>query len=141
MIHELRIYRCLPGKLADVLGRFSDTVLALFERHGFRPIQFWTVAVGRGDHLLYMLEWDSEEDRDAAWACFLSDPEWLGALERTDVHGPLVTSVGSQTLLPIGLLNARACEIPRRAPRRSRRRQPAETWLNDDLPEDPYIPA
>lgn len=34
MVHELRIYHCLPGRLPVLLNRFETVTLKLWERHG-----------------------------------------------------------------------------------------------------------
>jgi hypothetical protein len=42
MIYEKRTYRCSPGRMSEVLHRFEHVVLALWQRHGYRPVGFWT---------------------------------------------------------------------------------------------------
>ena len=34
MIHELRVYRCAPGKLPELHKRFETVTLKLWEKHG-----------------------------------------------------------------------------------------------------------
>jgi NIPSNAP len=46
MIHELRIYHCVPGRLPVLLNRFETITLAIWERFGIRQIGFWTVEIG-----------------------------------------------------------------------------------------------
>ena len=36
MIHELRIYHCLPGRLPALLKRFETVTLDLWKKHGIR---------------------------------------------------------------------------------------------------------
>ena len=50
MIHELRIYHCLPGRLPALLKRFETVTLGLFENHGIRQAGFWTVQIGEGNN-------------------------------------------------------------------------------------------
>ena len=45
MIYELRIYRCVPGRLPDLLKR-AETVKALLVARGIAPASI--EAVGRG---------------------------------------------------------------------------------------------
>ena len=45
MIHELRTYHCMPGRMPDVFARFERVTLSLFSRHGIRATHFWTVLV------------------------------------------------------------------------------------------------
>ena len=46
MIHELRVYRCVPGRLPDLNRRFETVTLKLFEKHGIRQVGFWTTVIG-----------------------------------------------------------------------------------------------
>ena len=46
MIHELRIYHCVPGRLPDLNKRFETITLKLWEKHGIRQAGFWTVGIG-----------------------------------------------------------------------------------------------
>ena len=45
MIHELRVYRCLPGRLPALLNRFETITLGIWARHGIRPAGFWTTVI------------------------------------------------------------------------------------------------
>ena len=46
MIYELRVYQPVPGQMPKLLARFRDNLLPIWERHGIRPIGFWTTIVG-----------------------------------------------------------------------------------------------
>jgi hypothetical protein len=69
MIYELRIYRCVSGRLPALLKRFETTTLELWKRHGIRQAGFWTVLVGEGGNqdLHYLLAWESLAEREAKW--------------------------------------------------------------------------
>ena len=82
MIHELRVYRCVPGRLPDLNKRFESVTLKLWEKHGFRPVGFWTTVLGESNQdLTYLLEWKDLAERERVWAGFMSDQEWLKALD------------------------------------------------------------
>jgi hypothetical protein len=101
MIHELRIYHCVPGRLPALLKRFETITLGLWERHGIRQAGFWTVAIGDSNQdLYYLLEWQSLAERDEKWAAFAADPEWLEKRAETEKDGQIVASVNNQILLP-----------------------------------------
>ena len=101
MIHELRIYHCMPGRLADLNARFETVTLKLWERHGIRQAGFWTVLVGESNHdLYYLLEWENLAERDQRWNAFQSDPEWLSARAKTEANGPLISHISNQILVP-----------------------------------------
>src|SRR5215210_5934388 len=68
MIHELRIYKCMPGRLPDLNKRFESVTLKLWERHGFKPVGFWTVRVGPSNQdLYYLLEWKDMAESERVW--------------------------------------------------------------------------
>src|SRR5689334_14803193 len=68
MIHELRIYHCVPGRLPDLNKRFETITLKLWEKHGIRQAGFWTVLVGpNNQQLYYLLEWKDLAERDQKW--------------------------------------------------------------------------
>jgi hypothetical protein len=101
MIHELRIYHCMPGRLPDLLNRFDTVTLKIWERHGIRQAGFWTVAIGESNHdLYYLLEWESLAERDEKWAAFQADPEWGEKRAKTEVNGPIVSTITNAILQP-----------------------------------------
>jgi hypothetical protein len=46
MIYELRVYQPVPGQMAKLQARFRDHLLSIWEKHGIRPIGFWTTLIG-----------------------------------------------------------------------------------------------
>ena len=103
MIHELRIYRCLPGRLPALLRRFETITLGLWERHGIRPAGFWTTVIGASNQdLTYMLAWESLAEREAKWGAFQSDPEWIEKRAETERDGQIVANITSSILQPTG---------------------------------------
>jgi len=101
MIHELRVYDCVPGRLPDLLRRFEATTLDLWRRHDIRQVGFWTVVVGESNQqLIYILEWESLAEREKKWAAFASDPEWLSKRSESERNGPIVASVSNSILQP-----------------------------------------
>ncbi|MGN6117699.1 MAG: NIPSNAP family protein, partial [Nitrobacter sp.] len=80
MIYEMRVYRCLPGRLPALLKRFENTTLKLWEKHGIKQAGFFTTVVGESNQdLTYLLAWDSMADREKKWNAFATDPAWLSA--------------------------------------------------------------
>ena len=101
MIHELRIYHCVPGRLPALLNRFDTITLKIWERHGIRQAGFWTVDIGPSNQVLYyMLEWESLADREKKWDAFAADPEWHEKRAKTEEDGAIVASVNNQILIP-----------------------------------------
>lgn len=101
MIHELRIYRCLPGRLPALLKRFEGTTLGIWERHGIRQAGFWTTLVGESNHdLHYLLAWESMAEREAKWNAFQADPEWIAKRAESEKDGPIVANIVNAFLQP-----------------------------------------
>ncbi|MDB5542607.1 MAG: hypothetical protein JWQ89_4334 [Devosia sp.] len=108
MIYELRIYTCPPGRLPDLMRRFEDHTLKLWERHGIEQAGFWTTLIGNSNNdLTYMLRWPSLAAREDRWAAFLADPEWQEARKASEANGPIVANVASQLLTPTGFSSQR----------------------------------
>ena len=101
MIHELRIYHCVPGRLPALLNRFDTITLKLWEKHGIRQAGFWTMLVGDSNQdLYYMLEWESVAEREEKWNKFAADPEWLEKRAETEKDGQIVAKVVNYMLQP-----------------------------------------
>jgi hypothetical protein len=101
VIHELRIYHCVPGRLPALLNRFETITLDLWKRHGIRQAGFWTVLVGQSNQTLYyLLEWDSLAERERKWTAFMNDPEWLAKRAETERDGPIVAKITNEILQP-----------------------------------------
>jgi hypothetical protein len=101
MIHELRIYECVPGRLPDLNQRFSTITLKLWERHGIRQAGFWTTLIGDSTNdLTYLLAWDSLAERERKWNAFAADPEWLKVRAESEADGPINANVSNQILVP-----------------------------------------
>jgi hypothetical protein len=101
MVYELRTYHCLPGRLPALLKRFETATIRLFEKHGIKQLGFWTVAIGESSNdLVYILQWDSLAERDARFAAFQKDPEWIEARRKSEEDGPLLTSITNSILNP-----------------------------------------
>lgn len=101
MIHELRVYQCLPGKLPALLNRFETVTLGIWQRHGIRQAGFWTTLIGNSNQeLTYLLAWESLAERENKWTAFQSDPEWLAKRAETEKDGQIVANISSQFLAP-----------------------------------------
>jgi hypothetical protein len=101
VIHELRIYHCMPGRLPDLNRRFDTITLGLWQRHGIRQVGFWTVLVGDTNQALYyLLEWESMAERERVWNGFMADPEWVEKRAETEKNGPIVARIENLFLQP-----------------------------------------
>jgi hypothetical protein len=101
VIHELRIYHCVPGRLPDLSRRFETITLKIWEKHGIRPLGFWTTLIGNDNQaLFYLLEWPSLAERERIWNGFMSDPQWISARAETEKAGPIIARIENQILAP-----------------------------------------
>ncbi len=74
---ELRTYTVREGSSLDLLHtRFRERTTALFRKHGMTIIGYWQ-PVTKKDTLIYILAYKDAAARDAAWAGFGADPEWV----------------------------------------------------------------
>jgi hypothetical protein len=101
MIYEMRVYRCVPGRLPALLKRFENTTLAMWEKHGIRQAGFWTTAVGESNQdLTYLLAWDSMGEREQKWNAFQADPAWISARAESERDGAIVANIANTFLQP-----------------------------------------
>lgn len=92
-VYELRIYTTNPGKLPNLLSRFRDHTMRLFERHGMRNVGYFTpieTSEGADTVLYYFLEHASREAAAASWAAFRADPEWVAVRTASEVGGVIL---------------------------------------------------
>ncbi len=74
---ELRTYTVREGSSLDLLHkRFREHTTALFKKHGMTIVGYWQ-PVTKKDTLIYLLAYKDGAARDAAWAAFGADPEWV----------------------------------------------------------------
>jgi hypothetical protein len=101
MIYEMRIYRCVPGRLPALLKRFETVTLKLWEKHGIRQAGFFTTLIGESNQeLTYFLAWESLAEREAKWGKFMTDPDWMKARAESEADGQIVGNIVSQLLTP-----------------------------------------
>jgi len=101
MIYELRVYNCLPGRLPNLLARFQNHTLKLWEKHGIRQAGFFTTVVGPSNNdLTYLLAWESMAEREQKWTSFQQDPDWIAARNASEADGPILSNVASSLLAP-----------------------------------------
>ena len=99
-VYELRVYHTYEGKLDDLLKRFREHTMALFERHGIKNVAYWlpTDDPLKGKTLIYIIAHPSREAADANWKAFREDPEWISVRDKSEANGKLVEKVDSTFL-------------------------------------------
>lgn len=94
-LYELRTYQAPEGKLDELLTRFRDHTVALFEKHGMTNVGYWVPVDNTENLLIYALSYPDRESRDASWAAFHEDADWKKAAAASRAEGKLVESVES----------------------------------------------
>ena len=96
-VFELRTYTAPDGRLDDLLARFRNDTLRIFEKHGMHNVGYWvpTDAPASANTLVYILAHDSRSAATKSWEAFRADPEWLAVRERTQANGPITSNVQS----------------------------------------------
>jgi len=99
-VYELRIYHAYEGKLGELLARFRDHTMQLFEKHGIKNVAYWTPTDDplKGKTLVYMLAHPSREAATANWQAFRDDPEWQSVRDKSEANGKLVEKIDSTFL-------------------------------------------
>jgi hypothetical protein len=74
---ELRTYTVREGSSIDLLHkRFRERTTPLFKKHGMTIVGYWQ-PVTKPNTLIYVLAYKDGAARDAAWAAFGADPDWV----------------------------------------------------------------
>jgi hypothetical protein len=94
-VYELRTYTTHPDRLDELIQRFEDHTVRLFEKHGIESVGYWVPQDDPASEntLIYML---AHRNRDAAmanWAAFSEDPEWQAVRAASESDGPIVENV------------------------------------------------
>jgi NIPSNAP len=92
---EMRTYTAAPGKLDDLLARFRNHTLKIFENHGMVNVGYWLPETNTDNKLIYLLAYPSREAREKSWKEFSADPEWQAAAKESERNGRLVAHVDS----------------------------------------------
>jgi len=99
-VYELRVYHAAPGKLNDLLARFRNHTIKIFDRHGMKSVAYWIPLdePQKSDTLVYILRHPSREAATANWKAFQDDPEWKSVRDKSEENGKLVEKVDSTFL-------------------------------------------
>lgn len=101
-IYELRTYVAKEGKFENVLARFRNHTIKLFERHGMENVGYWTAADAPASQntLIYVLAHKDREAAKASWDAFRKDPDWVKAKNESEANGLIVDNVTSVFMNP-----------------------------------------
>jgi hypothetical protein len=86
-VFEMRTYTASTGNLDNLLARFREHTLKLFEKHGMTSFGYWKPTEkknGAGERLIYMLAHKSPESAAASFKAFRADPDWIAAKKASE---------------------------------------------------------
>jgi len=94
-VYELRTYTAPEGKLNDLIARFRDHTVPIFNKHHMESIGYWVPQDPEKSKttLIYILKHPSREEGEKNWAAFTADPEWQKVQKESEVNGRLATKV------------------------------------------------
>jgi len=101
-VYELRTYTCNEGKLPDLLKRFREHTMEIFERHHMHNVAYWIPADEplHSTTLIYIISHESREAAAANWKAFQADPEWQKVSKASEENGKIVNHVDSKFMSP-----------------------------------------
>jgi hypothetical protein len=99
-VFELRTYYTHDGKLPDLLKRFEDHTLALFEKHHITNLGYW-VPIKDENTLIYIISHESKVQADKNWQSFIADPLWKEVYAASRENGPIVKNLTSEYLTSV----------------------------------------
>ena len=97
MLYELRKYDLMPGKQPALLDRFATFTTKKWLEYGIRLTGFWTTEMGISNQLVYVLAWESFEERFTKFPAWQASPERAAKWEETERDGPLIRRVNNPT--------------------------------------------
>ena len=93
--YELRTYTAADGKLDNLLARFRDHTMRIFEKHGMTNHGYWLPQDEelRQNTLIYLISHDSRAAGEESWRNFGQDPEWQRVSEESQRDGRIIAGL------------------------------------------------
>lgn len=74
MLYEIRRYALSPSGAGQFQSAFEAELVPVLREHGFDLLGVWTVEIGAGPALVWMLRWPDLGRRDACYSAVRADP-------------------------------------------------------------------
>ncbi|MEA1786049.1 NIPSNAP family protein [Arenibacter sp. GZD96] len=91
--YELRTYHTNEGKRPELIQRFQNHTLALFEESGMENIAYFLPLDSENQTLVYFLAYPDKASREVMWKKFLENPKWKAAYQKSIENGKLVAKI------------------------------------------------
>ncbi|MBV6451718.1 MAG: hypothetical protein MHPDNHAH_02465 [Anaerolineales bacterium] len=99
MIHQLRIYEIFEHNKAAFHARFRDHAMRIMKKYGFEFVALWEARDEQKTEFVYILAWQDEATKNAAWENFRADEEWKEVKRVTSAqYGDLVGAIEDRVL-------------------------------------------
>lgn len=95
LCYELRIYTAHKGKLNDLMRRFRNHTMKIFENNGMTNVGYWLPVDNPDEKIYYVLSYPNRAARDASWKSFSADTTWQRVAKESEVNGKIVAKVES----------------------------------------------
>jgi hypothetical protein len=92
-MYELRIYTATKGKLPNLLARFRDHTVKLFEKHGLTNVGYWVPVQNDDEKLYYIISYKDKASRNESFKNFINDPDWKKASAESVKDGEIVAKI------------------------------------------------
>lgn len=102
-VFEYRVYTVHPDKMPNLLARFRDHTVGIFERLGAENIGYWVEtepADGEEPKLHYIIAHASRDASKEFWAAFKVDAAWKAASKASTADGKIVKKVDKTFMAP-----------------------------------------
>jgi hypothetical protein len=96
------LLQCGRRENAELFGdHHPPSGTSLLKKHGFRQVGYWLNRISGNDHqLIYMLAWESLDERVSKFDTFAKDPERVRVFAESEKNGPVVEQVTTTILRP-----------------------------------------
>jgi len=101
-VFEMRTYTCAEGRLPDLLKRFREHTIDIFNRHHMESIGYWIPQDPERSKttLIYIIAHPSREAATKNWQEFANDPEWKKVNAESNANGRIVVKTESVFMDP-----------------------------------------
>ncbi|MCH7399303.1 NIPSNAP family protein [Belliella sp. DSM 107340] len=90
---EMRTYTAHEGKRSDLISRFENHTLQLFEKNGIENIAYFIPLDPTDYKLTFIIAYPDKDSREKLWEKFANDPEWTKVKNSSESNGPLVSNI------------------------------------------------
>jgi hypothetical protein len=104
-LFELRIYESPTWKQLGYLhDRFAGGEIEVFHQSGIHPLLYADTLIGPNQpNMAYLIPFESQAQREKAWAAFRDNPRWQKLREESIRHGgEIVRNITNMFLTPAG---------------------------------------